>query len=109
MRQSPVTVEEIEDKDAIRIDAKPKLSKDSTYILEDDSDDEQILFDRIDIKILHKTEKPKMDNDPPKNIPIYNGRKFERTKVPDIKENSVPTLHSNLFKYKGLPGRKRSY
>ena len=66
------------------MDAKPKLSKDSTYILEDDSDDEQILFDRIAIKIPHKTEKPKMDNDPSKNIPIYSGRKFERTKAPDI-------------------------
>jgi RNase H-like domain found in reverse transcriptase/Reverse transcriptase (RNA-dependent DNA polymerase)/Integrase zinc binding domain len=46
-----------------------------------------------------------MDMDPSKNIPIYSGRKFERTKAPDIKENSVPTLHSNLFTYKG-PSQK---
>jgi len=37
-RQHPVTIEEVEDNDARCMNAKPKLSNDSTYILEDDSD-----------------------------------------------------------------------
>ena len=33
-------------------------------------------------------------------MPIGTKLKFERLKTPEIEERSVPTLHSNLFKYK---------
>jgi hypothetical protein len=46
-----------------------------------------------------------MDTDPYKDIPVYTGMKYEHPKMPVIEEDSVPTLHSDLFKYKG-PSQK---
>jgi hypothetical protein len=83
------------------MNTKPKLSQDSTYILKDNSDDEQILFDRIEVKTTHKHEKLNKQ-DILLDVPIHTGRKFECTTVPNIRESSVRMLHSNLFKYKGL-------
>jgi len=99
LRRNPVTIEEIDDEDVQRMNTKPKLSQDSTNILEDDSDDEQILFDRIDTKTTLKSEKLNKQ-EAQRDIPVYTGRRFERTTAPDIKENSIPTLHSDMFKYR---------
>jgi hypothetical protein len=86
------------------MNTKPKLSQDSNYILEDDSDDEQILFDRIEVKTTRKHEKLNKQ-DIQEDVPIHAGRKFKHTTAPDIRESSMPTLHSDLFKYKG-PSQK---
>jgi hypothetical protein len=86
------------------MNTKLKLSQDSIYILEDDSDDEQILFDRIEVKTTRKGEKLNKQ-DTQEDVPVHTGRKFERTTAPNIRESSVPTLHSDLFKYKG-PSQK---
>jgi hypothetical protein len=82
------------------MNTKQKLSQDSTYILEDDSNDEQIVFDRIDTKTTHKHEKLNKQN-AHKDVPVLTGKKFNRPRMPEIRENSVPTLHSDLYKYKG--------
>ena len=39
-------------------------------------------------------------------MPIGTKLKFERPRTPEIEEHSVPTLHSDLFKYKG-PSQKK--
>ena len=88
------------------MNTKDKLSSDSIHILESDSDDEQIMFQRMDYKRDHKDMNPKakVTNTRPK-IPISTGKQFERPKTPEVGERSVPTLHSDLFKYKG-PSRE---
>jgi len=88
------------------MNTKKKLSSDSTYILEDDSDDEQIVFDRTEYKKPRKDETPKKHpKGTPKDIPIGTGKKYEHPRMPDIAESSVPALHSDLYKYKG-PSQK---
>ena len=42
-------------------------------------------------------------------VPISTKLKFERPKAPEIEECSVPTLHSDSYKYKDPPKRKKSY
>ncbi|KIM82398.1 hypothetical protein PILCRDRAFT_7799 [Piloderma croceum F 1598] len=83
-RRSPITIEEIEDEDV--------------------HDDKQIVFDRIDTKTTRKHEKSNKQNTH-KDVPVFTGKKFKRPRTPEIGENSVPTLHSNLYKYKG-PSQK---
>ncbi|KIM72367.1 hypothetical protein PILCRDRAFT_16189 [Piloderma croceum F 1598] len=97
-------IEEIEDEDVQRMNTKQKLSQDSTYILEDDSDDEQIVFDRIDTKTTRKHEKLNKQNTH-KDVPVFTGKKFKCPRTPEIGEDSVPMLHSDLYKYKG-PSQK---
>ena len=99
-------MEEEEDEDVQRMNTKDKLSSDSKYILESDSDDEQVMFNRIDQEKDHKTMNPKtsVKNTRPK-IPVSTGKQFSRPKTPDVGERSVPTLHSDLYKYKG-PSRE---
>ena len=105
-QRRPVTIEDIEDEDIQRMNTKKKLSSDSTYILEDDSDDEQIVFDRTEYKKPRKDETPKKHpKGTPKDIPIGTGKKYEHPRMPDIAESSVPALHSDLYKYKG-PSQK---
>ena len=62
-------MEEEEDEDVQRMNTKDKLSSDSKYILESDSDDEQVMFNRIDQEKDHKTMNPKtsVKNTCPKN------------------------------------------
>ena len=95
-------IEEEEDEDVQQMNTKDKLSSNSEYILESDSDDEQIMFNHIDKERDHKPMNPKVNvkNTCPK-IPISTGRQFKRPKTPKVGECSVPTLHSNLYKYKG--------
>ena len=69
----PITIEEVEDDDAIHMNTKSKLSNNSTYILKDNSDDEQILFDRMEIKTNRKHEKSKVDRNTPEEIPARGG------------------------------------
>jgi len=109
LRRHPVMIEEIEDNDARRMNTKPKLSNDSTYIPEDNSDDKQILFDHMEIKTNCKHKKSKVNKNTPEEISVSTGMRYERPRTPEIKEYSVPTLHSDLFKYRGPPRRKRSY
>ena len=40
-----------------------------------------------------------------KDIPTRSGKRYECPQTPEIKESSVPTLHSNMYKYKG-PSQK---
>ena len=88
------------------MNTKPKLSNDSTHIMED-SDDEQIMFDRMEEKKPRKSEGLKKDNlnESFKEIPIRTGKKYQCPQTPDIKETSAPTLHSDMYKYKG-PSQK---
>jgi len=74
------------------MNAKPKLSNDSTYILEDDSDDEQILFDHMEIKTNHKDEKSKVNKNTPEEIPVSTGMRYERPRMPEIEEYTHTTL-----------------
>jgi hypothetical protein len=84
------------------MNAKTKLNHDSTYILESDDDEEHIVFNRVESKEKRKSKTPKSSTI---NPPVRTGRKFERLKAPDMRESSVPTLHSDTQKYTG-PSRK---
>ena len=79
-----------------------KLDADSIHIMESD-DDEQILFERQNKKETRQRrdipqEKPK---DKLPEVPSYYGKRFERKNAPEMTECSVPTLHSDNYKYKG--------
>ncbi|KIM74949.1 hypothetical protein PILCRDRAFT_14012 [Piloderma croceum F 1598] len=89
------------------MNTKQKLSQDSTYILEDDSDDEQIVFDHIDTKTTRKHEKMNKQN-AHKDVPVFTGKKFKRPRMPEIGEDSVLTLHSDLYKYQGPSQNKEA-
>ena len=54
-----------------------------------------------------KCETPKETNSKSSTIdtPVCTGRKFECLKAPDMQENSVSTLHSDMQRYKG-PSQK---
>ena len=87
------------------MNTKLKLSSDSTHIMED-SNDEQIMFNHMEDKKPRKSEGLKKDDlNEFKETPIRTGKKYERPQTPDIKESSAPTLHSNMYKYKG-PSQK---
>jgi hypothetical protein len=83
------------------MNAKEKLNHDSTIILESD-DDEHIVLDCIKVEETCKSKIPKKTK--PKDlfnkIPVRTGKRFERPRVPNIIEDSVLTLHSDLYKYK---------
>ena len=93
------------------MNAKPKLSNDSTYILEDDSDDKQILFDRMEIKTNRRHEKSKVDRSTPEEIPVSTGMRYERPRTPEIEEYSVVYQHytPTCLNTEDPPRRKRSY
>jgi hypothetical protein len=76
------------------MNTKPKLSKDSAYILEDNSDDEQILFDCMDIKTNCKNEKSKVNSNTPEAIPVSAGKRYKQ-----------PRMY--LLKYKGPPQKDK--
>jgi hypothetical protein len=86
---------------------KTKLKHDSTYIIESDDDEEHIVFNKIETKGKRKSETPKIESLISSEIdpPVRTGRKYERPKAPDIRENNTPTLHSDIRKYTG-PSRK---
>jgi len=97
-----VTIEDVEDEDVQNMMNKPKLCEDTTHIVEDLSDDKHIMFDRMNYKEKRDSAPPSKESKrKPYNVPVMTGRKFERPRMPDIHEHNVPTLHSNLYKYKG--------
>src|ERR1700677_538519 len=109
-KQSSVTMEEIEDEDDIRMRSKARLSQSSPHIMEDDSDDDQVLLERMNYKKKNMASVPKTSAQTSKGldhieVPISTKLKFERPKAPEIEECSIPTLHSDSFKYKG-PSQK---
>jgi len=79
--------------------------------MEDDSEDDQVLLERMNYKETKDASSiPKTPARPSKGpdcveVPIGTNLKFERPRTPEIEERSVPTLHSDLFKYKG-PSQK---
>ena len=88
-----------------------KLDKNSKHIMEsddDDSDDEQILFEKPKEYLKQDTpNKHHMGREP--EVPLYYGKKFERKNAPELNdqtEYSVPTLHSDIYKFKGLSPRE---
>jgi hypothetical protein len=89
------------------MNAKVKLNSNSTYIFKSDDEDKRIVFDRMDYKEKHKSDPPRKKNSmsSPIDPPVYTGRKFEHLKAPDMRESSVPTLHSDTLKYTG-PSQK---
>jgi hypothetical protein len=59
------------------MNTKKKLSSDSTYILEDDSNDKHIVFNHMENKKPCKDETPKKHpKGTPKDIPIGMGKKY---------------------------------
>ena len=97
-----MTIKDVEDKDVQNMMNKPKLCEDTTHIVEDLSDDEHIMFDCMNYKEKHDSAPPSEESKrKPYNVPLMTGRKFERPRTPNIHERNVPTLHSNLYKYKG--------
>jgi hypothetical protein len=78
-----------------------KLSKESTHLMESDDDDEQILFEHTETKVNRRSDDlekgPTVTNS---ETPINYGKKFRRKTTPIMSERSVPTLHSNIYKYK---------
>ena len=89
------------------MNATVKLNSNSTHIFESDDDDEHIVFDQMDYKEKRKSDPPKKKNSmsSPIEPPVYTGRKFKHLKAPDMRESSVPTLHSDTLKYTG-PSQK---
>jgi hypothetical protein len=97
-----VTIEDVEDEEVQNMMNKPKLCEDTTHIVEDMSDKEHIMFDRMNYKEKHDSTSPNKESKwKPYNIPVTTGRTFEHPRTPDIYERNVPMLHSELYKYKG--------
>ena len=83
------------------MNVKPKLL-DSTSLLEseDEINDEQIIFARQ--RHICKSEYNKTENkDDMSSIPESVGQSYKRPKVPEMKEQYVPSLYSNTYKYSG--------
>src|SRR6202050_2146188 len=104
-------IKEVEDENNIRRRGKPHLSQSSPHIMEDDSDDDQVLLERTNYKERKNTVSvPKTPTQTSKGldcieVPISIKLKFEHPKAPEIEECSVSMLHSNSYKYKG-PSQK---
>lgn len=105
-QQKSVTIEDIEDEDVQNMLNKPKLHEGTTYIIEDVSDDQHIIFNCKNNKekhnSAHQREEPKWK---PHKVPVTTGRVYECQRTPDIQECNIPTLHFTLYKYKG-PSQK---
>ena len=88
------------------MNAKPKLL-DSTSLpeSEDKNSDEQIVFDcqRHIRKSKYNRTENKYDMS---SIPVSVGRSYKHPKVPEMKEQYVPSLHSNTHKYSGPMGKE---
>ena len=100
---NPVTIEEVEDDEIYKMNAMNKLDADSIHIMESDNDDKQILFECQNKKETWQCqdipqEKPK---DKLPKVPSYYRKRFEHKNAPKMTERSVPTLHSDNYKYKG--------
>ena len=102
-----MTIKDVEDKEVQNMMNKPKLCEGTTHIMEDMSDDKHIMFDQMNYKERRDSTPPNKESKrKPYNIPATTGRKFERPRMPNIHERNVPTLHSDLYKYKGPSQRE---
>jgi len=105
-----VTIEDVEDEEVQNMMNKPKLCEDTTHIVEDMSDEEHIMFDQMNYKKKRDSASPNKESKrKPYDLPATTGRTFERPRTPDICEHNVPTLHSELYKYKGLPDLQKKW
>src|ERR1700677_3423467 len=108
-------MEEVEDEDDIRMRSKARLSQSSPHIMEDDSDDDQVLLEHTNYKEKKNTASvPKTPMQPSIGlnhieVPISTKLKFECPKAPEIEECSVLTLHSDSYKYKICQTRMSKY
>ena len=93
-----VTIEEIEDEDIQRMNAKEKSRSES--LLEENIDDEQ-MFDHISRHVPPKARKKTTLAE----VPEAYGNRYQRPTTPDVFERYVPTLHSDTYKYKGPTAR----
>jgi hypothetical protein len=101
-RRRSVTIEDVEDEEVQNMMNKPKLCEDTTHIVEDMSDEEHIMFDRMNYKKKCNSTSPNKESKrKPYDLPVTTGRTFEHPRTPDICEHNIPTLHSELYKYKG--------
>ena len=60
----------------------------------------------MDIKTNSKDKKSKVNKNTPEDIPVSTQMWYERPRTPNTEEYSIPTLHSDLFKYKGPPQKE---
>src|SRR6267154_3231924 len=92
--QRNVTIEEIEDEDIQKMNAKEKSRSES--LLEENIDDEQ-MFDQINRHVPPKVrEKTALAE-----VPKAYGNKYQWPTTPDVFECYIPMLHSDPYKYKG--------
>lgn len=98
--QYHATIEEINNEDNIRMSSKEKLNRLSPFIMESDGDSGD------EILITHDKEKqqssPKLD----KTIPETAGNKYESPKVPHLRSNPNPSMHSDNLKIDELTPRQ---
>jgi hypothetical protein len=88
------------------MNAKPKLVNSLSLLeSEDESCDEQIVFARQEnIRKSEYNENNEIDDR--SSIPISVGRKYERPRIPEMKERYVPSIHSNTNKYSKSTGKE---
>src|SRR5882757_8863963 len=97
--QQNVMIEEIEDEDIQRMNAKEKSRSES--LLEENIDDEQ-MFDQIYRHVPPKARKKTTLTE----VPEAYGNRYQRPTTPDMFEHYVPMLHSDTYKYKGPTARE---
>src|SRR6267154_2771057 len=97
--QRNVKIEEIEDEDIQKMNAKEKSRSDS--LLEENIDDKQ-MFDQINRHVPPKARKKTTLAE----VPEAYGNRYHRPTTPDVFEHYVPTLHSDTYKYKGPTARE---
>jgi hypothetical protein len=98
-------IEEEEDEDIQKMNVKTKLKHTSTHILESDEDVDSPELDIPSPKRSQKIDSKKEKRNRFSDIPERTGKRYERPRMPILREESVPTLHSNSFKYHG-PSQK---
>jgi hypothetical protein len=89
-----VTIEEIEDEDIQRMNAKEKSRSEPPP--EENIDDEQ-MFDQMNRHVPPKARKKATLAE----VPEAYGNRYQWPTTPDVFERYVPTLHSDTYKYKG--------
>jgi len=94
-----VTIEELEDEDIQKMNAKEKSRSES--LLEENIDDEQ-MFDQINRHVQPKARKKTTLAE----VPEAYGNRYHRPTTPDVFERYVPALHSDTYKYKGPTARE---
>ena len=72
--------------------------------MEDDSEEDNPSLVEPPSRVpTRKPTKPRQRKTPDREeVPIRTGNQYEHPKVPDIGDNSNPSLHSNNFKFQGM-------